>query len=50
MNPTLGFSTATYICHKIIVVQHSLFMYSWQWHVAQEHTRNLLFLCHCNND
>jgi hypothetical protein len=49
INPTLGFSTVTYICHKIIVVQHSLFMYSWQWHVAQELTQNSLLLCHCNN-
>jgi hypothetical protein len=30
--------TVTYICHKSIVVQHPVFLYSRQWRVAQKHT------------
>jgi len=36
-------------CRKGIVVQQSVFLYSWQWHVAQRHTRNALLSFHCNN-
>jgi len=33
--------------HKSAVVQHLIFLYSWQWHAAQQHTRNaLLFPLH----
>jgi len=28
------------ICHKIIVMQHSILLYIWHWHAAQEHTKN----------
>jgi hypothetical protein len=36
------------ICHKSIVVQHSVLLYSLQWHVAQQHTHNALLCFHCN--
>jgi len=28
----------TQICHKSTVLQHSIFLYSWEWHVAQQHS------------
>jgi len=28
------------ICHKIIVVQHSILLNISHWHAAQEHTKN----------
>jgi hypothetical protein len=38
----------TKMCHKGIVVQHEIFLYSWQWHVAQ-HTQKALSCFHCNS-
>jgi len=35
--------------HKSIVVQHSIFLYIWQWYVTQQHTQNALLLYHCDN-
>lgn len=33
---------------KIIVVQHSSFLYIWQWRVTELHTQNALLLFHWN--
>jgi hypothetical protein len=41
--------TATVICLASLVVQHAVFLYSWQWCEAQLHTQNTLRLSHCNN-
>jgi hypothetical protein len=32
------FIVAGDICHKVIIVQHSMFLNHWQLHVAQQHT------------
>jgi len=40
---------AAYMCHKIIVMQHSTFLDIWQRHIAQQHTQNALLCCHCKN-
>jgi hypothetical protein len=40
---------AMYICHIGIVVPHSVFLYSWQCHVAEQHTHNTLLYFHCYN-
>lgn len=37
------------ICHKSTVVQCSLFLSSWQWHLSQQHTQNAFLRFHCNN-
>jgi len=39
----------TYICYKSILVQHTIFLYSWQWPVDQQHTQNEFLLFHLNS-
>jgi hypothetical protein len=34
--------------HNRIVVQHSVFLYCWGWHVSQKQTQNMLSPFHCN--
>ena len=36
-------SSARNICHKTIFDNHSIFLYRWQWRIAQQHTQNALY-------
>jgi len=41
--------SATKIHHKSIVVRHSIFLYTCQWHTAQQYTQIALSCIHDNN-